>query len=108
MERETDNTALRLLPGRRLKTAFALAIAADVLQIAAFPIFFEGGFSPADDLVDVAMCAMLSWLLGWRWEFAPSFLAKLLPGVDLIPLCTLAVFSVYRKERQAATAKLQS
>ena len=33
-------------PEQRL--AWAIAIAADVLQIAAFPLFVEGGISPAD------------------------------------------------------------
>jgi len=43
---------------------------------------------------------MLS-LLGWHWEFLPSFLAKLVPGVDLVPLWTLAVANVYRKSKRA-------
>jgi hypothetical protein len=37
------------------------------------------------------------YLLGWHWEFLPSFAAKLIPGVDLVPLWTLAVANVYRK-----------
>jgi len=41
-------------------------------------------------------------ILGWHWEFAPSFLAKLLPGVDLVPLWTLAVANVYRRSKQLA------
>ena len=39
------------------------------------------------------------YLLGWHWEFLPSFAAKLIPGVDLVPLWTLAVANVYRKSR---------
>jgi hypothetical protein len=41
-------------------------------------------------------------LLGWHWEFLPSFLAKLVPGVDLVPLWTLAVANVWRKAKLAA------
>jgi hypothetical protein len=39
------------------------------------------------------------YLLGCHWEFLPSFAAKLIPGVDLVPLWTLAVANVYRKSR---------
>jgi hypothetical protein len=34
-----------------------LAIAVDTLQILVFPFFAEGGLSPADDLLDVALAA---------------------------------------------------
>jgi len=47
---------------------------------------------------------VLSWLLGWHWEFAPSFLGKLVPGFDLVPLWTLAVANVYRKAKPHAVA----
>jgi len=43
------------------------------------------------------------YLLGWHWEFLPSFAAKLIPGVDLVPLWTLAVANVYRKSRAQVT-----
>ena len=41
-------------------------------------------------------------LLGWHWEFLPSFFAKLVPGVDLVPFWTMAVASVWRKAKRAA------
>ena len=37
------------------------------------------------------LAVVLTALLGWHWEFLPSFAAKLVPGVDLVPLWTLAV-----------------
>jgi hypothetical protein len=95
---------LVLIPGPRLKTAMALAIAADVVQMVVFPFFVEGAASPADDLLDLGMAGILSWLLGWHWEFLPSALAKLVPGVDLVPLWTLAVANVYRKSKALASA----
>jgi hypothetical protein len=45
---------------------------------------------------------LLTYLLGWHWEFLPSFAAKLVPGVDLVPLLTLAVINVYRKQKRIA------
>jgi len=79
-----------------------LAIAADVLQIAIFPWFVEGAFSPADDVLDLAVGVTMIYLLGWHWEFIPSFFAKLVPGVDLVPCWTMAVASVWRKAKRAA------
>lgn len=82
----------------------ALAVVADLVQIVLFPIFAEGAASPADDLLDVGVAGVLSYLVGWHWEFMPSFAAKLVPGVDFIPLWTLAVANVYRKSRRNAVA----
>jgi len=77
-----------------------LAIVADVLQLAVFPLFVEGAESPADDILDFGIGAVLVYLMGWHWEFLPSFLGKLVPGVDLVPFWTMAVANVYRKSRQ--------
>ena len=77
-----------------------LAILADALQIIVFPLFVEGAFSPLDDVLDFAVAAVLVNLLGWHWEFLPSFAGKLVPGADLVPFWTLAVANVYRKWKQ--------
>ena len=77
-----------------------LAMAADALQIFVFPLFAQGAFSPADDLLDIAVAAVLVHLLGWHWEFLPAFAAELVPGVDLVPFWTLSVLNVYRKWKQ--------
>ncbi len=79
-----------------------LAIVADALQIVVFPVFVEGAIAPADDLLDLGIGAAMISLLGWHWEFLPSFLAKLVPGVDLVPFWTLAVVNVYRKSKRMA------
>ena len=92
--------ALTVPPRLRMRAALGLAIAADLLQMVVFPLFVEGAASPADDFLDLGMAGVLSWLLGWHWEFLPSFLAKLVPGVDLVPLWTLAVANVYRRSKQ--------
>jgi len=87
-----------------MRAALILAILADVLQMIVFPLFVAGAESPADDVLDLGVAGMLSYLLGWHWEFLPSFLAKLVPGVDLVPLWTLAVANVYRKSKKLAVA----
>jgi hypothetical protein len=106
MLQQTDGkrSAVEISAGPRLRTAMILAILADVFQIAVFPLFVEGAVSPADDILDLGIGGLLTLLLGWHWEFAPSFLAKLVPGVDYIPLWTLAVANVYRKAKRDAVA----
>lgn len=93
-----------LAPRARMRTALALAMVADVVQMIAWPLFAEGAASPVDDLVDLAMAGILTFLLGWHWEFLPSFAVKLVPGVDLVPLWTLAVGNVYRKAKKEEKA----
>jgi hypothetical protein len=88
----------------RFRVALILAILTDALQIVLLPLFVEGAESPADDVLDFGVGAALIYLLGWHWEFAPSFLAKLVPGVDLVPLWTLAVANVYRKSKRIAVS----
>jgi hypothetical protein len=75
-----------------------------VLQLVVFPLFVEGAMSPADDVLDLGVAGVLAYLLGWHWEFLPSFLTKLVPGVDLVPCWTLAVANVYRKSKQLAVS----
>jgi hypothetical protein len=100
MSIELNNPQTALAPKTRIRTALALAMVADVVQMIAFPLFAEGAVSPVDDVVDLCMAGILTFLLGWHWEFLPSFAAKLIPGVDLVPLWTLAVGNVYRKTRK--------
>jgi hypothetical protein len=76
---------------QRVRAARALAMIADLTQIGLFPIFIEGGFSLANDVVDVVIGATLSWLVGWHWAFLPSLLAELVPGLNLAPTWTAAV-----------------
>jgi hypothetical protein len=98
---------ITILPGSHFQAAMVLAVIADALQILVFPMFVEGAMSPADDVLDFGVAALLVRLLGWHWEFLPSFLVKLVPGVDLVPFWTIAVASVYRKSKRIAVAAEQ-
>ena len=86
-------------PEHRL--AWAVAIAADALQIAALPLFVEGGMSPADSLLDLIVAFVLIRLLGWHWAFLPTLAAELVPGADLFPTWTAAVWFVTRQQVKA-------
>lgn len=99
--------AVTITSGPRMRAALVLAGLADLLQMVVFPIFIEGAASPADDALDLIMAGVLTWLLGWHWEFLPSFAGKLIPGVDLVPLWSLAVANVYRKSKHLVVAQNQ-
>jgi hypothetical protein len=99
----TDDS-ITISPGPQFRAAMLLAIVADALQLVVFPLFVEGAASPADDVLDLGIGALMIHLLGWHWEFLPSFLAKLVPGVDLVPFWTMAVANVWRKAKLAADA----
>src|SRR5437667_5786741 len=80
------------LDRRRIRLAWMVALGADFLQIVAMPILVLGIASPFNDALDVAVAVMLIRLLGWHWAFLPTIIAELIPGVDLVPTWTAAVF----------------
>jgi len=83
------------------RLAWVVAIAADILQIAAFPLFAEGAMSPADSALDLIVAFVMIRLLGWHWAFLPTAAAKLIPGADLFPTWTTAVWFVTRQRVNA-------
>jgi hypothetical protein len=91
----------------RVRAARLLAMAADLLQIAVFPLFAPGAASPWNDALDVAVAAAMTWLVGWHWSFLPSFAAELVPGLDLVPTWTAAVFFATRGRERARPPEAQ-
>ena len=90
-----------------LRLAWIIALAADAVQIAVFPLFAEGALSPADTVLDVLVGALLIRLLGWHWAFLPTFAAELLPGFDLFPTWTAAVFFVTREQVKSGEPEIR-
>jgi hypothetical protein len=84
------------LDARRVWIARAIAVAADFLQIVAFPFFLPGVASPWSNALDLAVAGAMTWLVGWHWAFLPSFVAEIVPGLDLVPTWTAAAFYVTR------------
>jgi len=91
---------MREISARRLWTARALALSADTVEWVFLPLFGEGLASPAADALDVLMCGLMTWLVGWHLAFAPTLVVKLLPVVDLAPCWTLAVFIATRRTKE--------
>jgi len=81
---------------RSFKRAWALAVAADAVQLILMPLFAPGGFSPADAALDVAVGALLVRWCGWHWAFLPTLAAELVPGLSLVPTWTAAVWIATR------------
>ena len=87
----------RSLKSSEHRLAWLVAMAADAIQIVGFPIFVEGAISPADSVLDLVVAFVLIRLLGWHWAFLPSLAAELIPGMDLFPTWTAAVWYVTRQ-----------
>ena len=81
----------------RIRAARLIAIAADALQIAILPAFAGGVLSIVNDALDVVVAILMVGLVGWHFAFLPSFVAELVPGLDLVPTWTLAVWFATRK-----------
>src|SRR5664279_6128700 len=88
---------LRSAKTREERMAWMVAIGADALQLAVMPLFVEGALSPADAVLDTVVAVVLVRLLGWHWAFLPTLMIEALPGADLFPTWTAAVFFVTRQ-----------
>lgn len=104
MQRLTSPRIDLSMRSARVRAARIVAIMVDVLQIAALPVFAPGVLSPVNNALDVITAFVMVRLLGWHWGFLPSFVAELVPGLDLIPTWTAAVFLATRREKPAEQA----
>jgi hypothetical protein len=88
---------LKQVSSREYRQAWLIAIAADAIQLIGMPLFAPGAVSPADTVLDLAVAALLTRTLGWHWALLPTFAAELVPGLDLFPTWTAAVYFMTRK-----------
>lgn len=98
-ERVPRRTAAAVRGRGAVRAAWTVAVFTDVVQWVLWPLFVGGGASPLEAAVDVVVAAALVRLLGWHWAFLPGFLVELVPGVDLVPTWTAAVFLATRGRR---------
>jgi hypothetical protein len=90
------------LKPERVRLARMIALAADFVQVIAFPLFFGGFASPASDLLDIGMAITMTLLVGWHWAFVPTLLLEAAPALELFPTWTAAVFFVTRGQSGSA------
>jgi hypothetical protein len=81
-----------LLTPRRAWIARGLAVFVDLAQVALLP----AELTPLNNGIDVATGIAMVALVGWHWAFLPTFLAEMIPFVDLVPSWTLAVMIATR------------
>ena len=82
----------RRRPAPRARMALLVALAADVVQWMLVPLVVGGFASPINNAIDIGVAVAMIVLVGWNWAFLPTFLAELIPVVDLVPTWTIAVW----------------
>jgi len=81
----------------RIRAAYAVAIAADVLQFALGPL----GWAFADEILDVLALILTTRLLGFHPLLLPTFVVELFPIVDMLPTWTGCVALVVAMRNKA-------
>ena len=87
---------MKALTRPRIWLAFAVALAADVFQIALGPL----GWTFLDEVMDVLVMITVSLLLGFHPLLLPTFIVELLPMVDMLPTWTACVAAVVMLRRR--------
>jgi hypothetical protein len=87
-----------MLTPARIRTAYALAAAVDVLQLIGGPL----GWFLVDQALDVVAAVVMWRLLGFHPLLLPTFVVEFLPVADLLPSWTgcVAVVVALRKRQQ--------
>lgn len=100
----------------RVKLAFAIAVAADILE---FPVIWLEGWGwdwvvllgrALGVVLDSCVMFILSKLLGFHWAFVPSFVLEVIPTIDMFPSWVACVAYVVweRKKQQQKLLNQQS
>jgi hypothetical protein len=88
-----------LTPGR-IRAAYVLAGAVDLLQLVLGPV----GWAFADEILDVVAMAGLWRIIGFHPLLLPTFALEIVPLADMLPTWTgcVAVVIALRKRQRAA------
>jgi len=86
-----------VLTQSRIKAAYAVAVATDVLQFALGPF----GWAFVDEILDVIALILTTRLLGFHPLLLPTFLLELVPLVDVLPTWTGCVALVVATRKKA-------
>jgi len=86
------------LTASRIRSAYAVAVATDVLQFVVGPLGWYG----ADEMLDLIAAAATWRLLGFHPLLLPTFIIEFLPIADMLPTWTgcVALVVAGRKARQ--------
>jgi hypothetical protein len=89
-----------VLTRSRVRIAYTVAIAADLLQLGLGPL----GWSFADEILDVAAMILIARAIGFHPVFLPTFALEFLPVSDLLPTwtgCVALVVTLRRRQQPA-------
>lgn len=90
-----------VLTQARIRSAYGIAVTADVLQFALGPV----GWAGADELIDIVAMIMISRAIGFHPLLLPTFALEFIPLADAIPAWTACVaLVVASRKRQDAIA----
>jgi hypothetical protein len=90
----------RKLTRLRIGLAFLVAIIADGLQLLLGPL----GWAFFDEIIDLVTMILVTVLLGFHVLFLPTFVAEIIPVIDMLPTWTgcVALVVTLRRKQQAA------
>ncbi|SRR5258708_6325346 len=92
-----------VLTRSRIRSAYAIAIATDVLQVALGPFGWVG----TDEVLDVVAMMLTTRLIGFHPLLLPTFALELVPIIDMLPTWTGCVALVVAlKKKQAPPPSL--
>jgi hypothetical protein len=89
------------LTRERVRWAYAVAIATDVLQLVLGPF----GWAFADEALDMAAMVLVSRALGFHAVLLPTFALEFLPFTDMLPTWTgcVAILIALRRRQELTT-----
>ena len=98
------------LTAKRIVLAFAVAMAADAVQLALLPL---GPLALLPhEAIDVIAMALTCWLLGFHVLLLPTFLLELVPVLGGVSptwtACVVAVVALRKREQRNETAPLEA
>ena len=82
----------------RMLLAFAIAVAADGLQLLLGPL----GWAFIDQAIDCVAMILLSYVIGFHILFLPTFVVELVPVLEDLPTwtaCTAVVIALRKREQ---------
>ncbi|HEY2953105.1 MAG TPA: hypothetical protein VGK40_11005 [Verrucomicrobiae bacterium] len=84
----------------RIGLAFLVALIADGLQLLLGPL----GWALFDEIIDLLAMILVTVLLGFHILFLPTFVAEIIPVIDMLPTWTgcVALVVTLRRKQQAA------
>jgi hypothetical protein len=85
----------------RIVLALAVAVTADSLQFFLGPI----GWAFIDQVIDVVALLLTTGAIGFHLLLLPTFVAEILPVVDMLPTwtaCVIAVIALRKRDQNAA------